>query len=694
MNTSIIADKEIQPSSSSPPHLHSHACQSCRQLHRKCDKTLPSCSYCIKRGYKCVYKSERKNCCGNTKEHREEKKAHPIVFVNVATQQNHQQQQREDERSRTSLETARSSNVGGRVSTPYSSTTTTLTTPNQYHKSTTCTNILTVDRISPIESRIEHQINYVYSTRQTMDLYYDILSMGFPLIDRSTFEKVLEYQTTNSVQNMMNDFRYDFICDLEKDQALFYTVQAVCFQRLGCHEFASFHFNNGKQLIGKYFDDVDSTSIILAMRFMAEYLLGAGDKRKARSLLNTVKVKISPFIQQLRRAVKEFHEDQLRTDYIEKLMLGGQANWLIVYLLEAEMHFFDIFYCEEEHPESFIFEELELFTKNQMTLSQKNLGISSCRSLNKETAEKLFAVIEAFSSIVNLAMDSFGKREILSCLLTKFFMAQLRLDVLLNCDQETQNLQEMLRVARDVIQLTEHRHFPFIPACVTKVIITACTIRASYYSYLSPEDNLRNDLRALKILSSRFPLIQNEYNHLIKSIESLTYLHHNSEDTILLSSLLPFNEVDTRINCDVSHLMNSSDVKRIDVEEKFIHFNQYERCKSNLKELMNGSEILDIIVESVKEEVTIKTTITDPKQQIEALKNMRLRLGSQVIEMAKIHNDHSGQIAGELLKKQALFEFNLSKAKLENPEFDPNQTDLKNDFIYRFFISRSREFSC
>ncbi|KAG2379028.1 hypothetical protein C9374_007666 [Naegleria lovaniensis] len=656
------------------PSHSNHACLSCRQLHRKCDKTLPACSYCIKRGYKCVYKERSEKLT-------EEKKAsHPIVFVNVHSTTCQSQEQRSSRSCTTPTFDIKGSHASSSISTPYSNATTIATTANS---------------ISPVESRMEHQINYVYTTRQTMDLYYDILSMGFPLVDRKTFDKVLEYQTSSrSGQIMTNDYRYDVICDLEKDQALLYTVQAVCFQRLGCRELASFHFSNGKQLIGKYFDDVDSISIILGMRFMAEYLLGVGEKRKARSLLNTVKVKVNPFIQQLQQTVKESHQDQTRTDYIEKLMMSGQANWLIVYLLESEIRFFDFFYCEIENPESFILDELGIFTKNQMTISKQNLGISSCKSLNREAAEKLLSIIEAFNCIVRLAMDNFGKKDVLSVLLTEFVMSQLRLDILTNCDQETQDLQEILRVSRHVIQLTEHRHFPFIPASVTKAVITACTIRATYYSYLTPEDNLRNDLRALKILSARYPLIQNEYSHLIKSIESLTYLQHNSEDMMLLANLLPFSEVETRVNCGWS---DQSVVHRCigasSIEEKNMHFNQYERHKSTLRELMSGSEILDIVVESIKEEVAIKTTITDPEQQMDSLKNMRLRLGSQVIELAKHNNDYSGQIAGELLKKQALFEFNLSKARLENPEFDLTD-ELKNDFVYRFFISRSRECSC
>ncbi|EFC39330.1 predicted protein [Naegleria gruberi] len=47
--------------SSSMVEKNEYTCLSCRKLHRKCDKLLPSCSYCSKRGYNCIYEKPKRS---------------------------------------------------------------------------------------------------------------------------------------------------------------------------------------------------------------------------------------------------------------------------------------------------------------------------------------------------------------------------------------------------------------------------------------------------------------------------------------------------------------------------------------------------------------------------------------------------------------------------------------------------------
>ncbi|KAF0973144.1 hypothetical protein FDP41_008351 [Naegleria fowleri] len=41
--------------------FHPIACVQCRQLHKKCDKRLPSCSKCVSRGVECTYRTPKRN---------------------------------------------------------------------------------------------------------------------------------------------------------------------------------------------------------------------------------------------------------------------------------------------------------------------------------------------------------------------------------------------------------------------------------------------------------------------------------------------------------------------------------------------------------------------------------------------------------------------------------------------------------
>ncbi len=46
--------------SNKPTQFSKIACTKCRQLHRKCEKSLPACAGCVQKGYACTY-SKRKN---------------------------------------------------------------------------------------------------------------------------------------------------------------------------------------------------------------------------------------------------------------------------------------------------------------------------------------------------------------------------------------------------------------------------------------------------------------------------------------------------------------------------------------------------------------------------------------------------------------------------------------------------------
>ena len=106
--------------------------------------------------------------------------------------------------------------------------------------------------------------------------------------------KITEISNGNDLMNLP----YNFQTECEKDWAVINILQACCYQQLGCCDIAPHFYTTGKQIIGKYFDDIDSANITVAMKFMADYLLGEGEKKKAIVMINSVRARMSPSYQQ------------------------------------------------------------------------------------------------------------------------------------------------------------------------------------------------------------------------------------------------------------------------------------------------------------------------------------------------------------------------------------------------------------
>ncbi|KAL9648545.1 hypothetical protein ABK040_012205 [Willaertia magna] len=57
--------------------FHPISCEKCKQVHKHCDKKLPSCSNCVRRGLTCVYHEPKRK---SSKDHNDEKKKEVTVI--------------------------------------------------------------------------------------------------------------------------------------------------------------------------------------------------------------------------------------------------------------------------------------------------------------------------------------------------------------------------------------------------------------------------------------------------------------------------------------------------------------------------------------------------------------------------------------------------------------------------------------
>ncbi|KAL9657158.1 hypothetical protein ABK040_015864 [Willaertia magna] len=62
-------------------HFHPIACQNCRQVHKHCDKRLPSCTSCLTKGQPCIYTVPKRNPKNRQAEKKRANLSTPVIPV-------------------------------------------------------------------------------------------------------------------------------------------------------------------------------------------------------------------------------------------------------------------------------------------------------------------------------------------------------------------------------------------------------------------------------------------------------------------------------------------------------------------------------------------------------------------------------------------------------------------------------------
>ncbi|KAF0981808.1 hypothetical protein FDP41_012465 [Naegleria fowleri] len=706
-------------SSSSSPTLSPSSCLSCRQLHRKCSKTLPSCQYCIRRGYQCVYESSsssgRRKPSQSSSQYNKE-----IVFI--ANEYSSQ----------------RKRSKGGSTTTTSGNNYHSKTTQHSYHPYTPCSLIANTENsslhevdqqssfhsatnnpiqqhngnktnctiISPNEIHIQRQMNYRFSAIQTLDIYYKVTALGYPVYDRIKLEQALNFQLNE--QFFFQTQPYQVSCELEKDVAVLQTLQAVCLQQMGIlHEIADQLFMNGKQIIGKYYDEVDSISVLVAMNFMADYMLGNGEKAKSRAMYMTVRAKLEPYIKECQRLFSNMFSSTKAHDLNNTMKLPTMnRQFFSAFLLDSQTKFHELYFIEELNPETFIFDELEM-TSMFKNLQTSKLNTKSCKSLSEETYHQLMIILETFVAVTDLIMTASRNKHNLIFLVSSLIAKQLHLEILMNCAKK--NVRELLRVSREVIELTKHELFNYLPCCATKAIVMACSVRVNYFAQLSPYGNMNDDLRALKLLANKYRLVQHEHSQLIKAVEALTYLQQQAtnNETVISNFLSLANDnnneliqyrngmfdgaEDCNINAassseqeDESSMYNTSISPDETVDVTSV-FEKFRANKETLSQLISGVDLMEIIFESLLEEQRIKQSKPLSLELISEVKQVKLDFITKLKKMAHQRNDIGGLIETEILRMQTLAEYHFEKMKLEKPEQNLECLDANDiSIVFRF----------
>ncbi|EFC37985.1 predicted protein [Naegleria gruberi] len=641
------------------------ACTSCRKLHRKCDKTLPCCAYCVKTGKQCVYPSPRRG-----KQFQQQKKAN---------------QSSSDAHSQLFNNPSVESMEGPSLTIPTSSFKHISSTSSiDSQSSTSSSNDASPIHYTPYDTgKTQHELNYKYVATQSLDIYYSVLCYGYPLIERERLQSLIDggKQKKNGQNTPL--FVWQSKLDQEKDYGLLYTMQALCLQQLGHKDISSQLFLKGKQIVGKFFDEVDTLNIPIAMKFMAEYLLGSGEKKKARVLTSTIRTNIAPYL----KGSGLINPNNMDKDFgwIDK-----EPRLFPSVLLESQLKYLEFFLTEEESPQTFIFEELEILGHNKMKLDLSKVG-PTCKNLNEENKQKLLAIIKTYECFTDLVFNTLAKKDALVYLIAQLTNKQVHLEILLNCSPQIMDIGEMLKISYQIIELTKNNFFTYIPIFSTKAIVLACSVRLKYNNQgLNPHGfiDFRDDLRALRVLANRFTLIQKEHAQLIKTIESVLYTQsltqshkdipfggqpsftseENPFQALLnnpsssfspeaaISDILPPNGYYDDF-LDHEHdigLYSQGDLFASHLLDTFYENNVYEtRYRRMMEDVMEGSERFSISIQNMIKQQQAQQ-LPDALQRAEGLKKLRLDLANQMIDIAKQHNDIPSVIEAELFRRQVI----------------------------------------
>ncbi|KAL9656101.1 hypothetical protein ABK040_007719 [Willaertia magna] len=317
--TALQSSEESNNLTNNSANVYSIACVQCRSRHKRCDKKLPSCSNCVKRGVECTYRSPKMKG-------RKDQRFHPyssLIYIPPSTctvvsnptknknNNKNQQKQKEISNNNTTRPNQNNNNiyqqeqqlqiVNNNNLCPFDTNNIEINgmtidnnfnIPYYFSKAGEYFNIdpsqFNINPLSFASPEINFQINLISNAikdqrlnmnaykRRTIELYEDVVSMGYPLLTQETLETA--FFGEDSIRGIYN-----------KDVLAFlYAIHAVTCQTITANDEALIAFNKARSLLSDYFDDSSNIFVAATYCFFSKFCSGIGEKGKAKFYLNYV----------------------------------------------------------------------------------------------------------------------------------------------------------------------------------------------------------------------------------------------------------------------------------------------------------------------------------------------------------------------------------------------------------------------
>lgn len=543
----IITDEDVQIGAHSNSlreqpieQFSSIACVQCRKGHRKCDKKLPNCSNCKRLGKECSYRSPKKRGPQpkkgednplaipdlsqandeNDDEHYEDDASHHTHHHQQHHQTHHQQphqptqQQQYTEnnqaqpKKRKHAESTSNSvredvgmNFDSDFVTPGASSGTfgSNNTPATTDSSDTSVSPLQKDpSIDPTGTRMSEE----YIKKLCFDVYKEIVGDTLPINQKAKMDKLMSHSlsSNNVVTGAVKKKKFMHEIDVP-DLALLYSLQSVCFQRIAQHDLSKQLYQRSRQTVSTVFDNITDFNVVCAYAFLSSYLVGEGDFLGAKFYLNSVLF----YLEQQKHNTSETDSAFLKslTTVIHLAMEEDKAQccFLLNRLLSLIIN---------NHPE--------------LNIETSENGFIVCEEELTEKMKKLDLLTTSLSTSCTDTLCS-SKRD-LSKIVYLMYLDTMRIKVL-----EKHGMKDSTQVkeaADRITSLTRIPTFELAPVIVVRSLAIAARV---HYNLLvkdltAYQDDLlvralSDDLKALKLLGTKYEVVKTRFQQLIRDIELL-----------------------------------------------------------------------------------------------------------------------------------------------------------------------------
>ncbi|KAL9643117.1 hypothetical protein ABK040_003916 [Willaertia magna] len=466
--------------------LHPIACFACRKGHRKCDRKLPACSFCKLKGKECKYP--------------EPMKRGPPKTATITTNNNNNSSSQNSHDSNTSNNN-RKNNVRHN---PYP------TTNNQK------------------QTNNEIPVNI-----QTVDMYFDVLSLGCPVIQREIMLSIIQKKGINDNDN--NNEKAD-------ELSLLYSIQAYCYQRLGKRKEAKESFQLARKYLTSVFDFINNFLIAGSFLYMSFYCLGEAEFGLSKYYLQSVQFYITQNRHTCQDNLNFIHLCklviylQLVIEEEETLFLAERdtpfnVNSTDSYTLQA-FHFkkmMDLFiYLTQHMSDGNCGKEIN---ENNMMQESYELNLNNENSFSQEVAKNHLIFLEKTAKQFNRFHSKRQTNDLIknsTKLMYLLVLDGLRLFIL---SKTKQSESLFIDTANRISRLSELNLFFYMPPFVCSLIANAAKVHLQVIKQIENGqrdvfddgndyfDLMRKDLRGLKLLSEKFSIVEKKYFKLVTEIE-------------------------------------------------------------------------------------------------------------------------------------------------------------------------------
>ena len=396
--------------------------------------------------------------------------------------------------------------------------------------------------ITMVLSSFVHSMNFKYTAHKLLDLYYRELCAGFALVDKSLMEGLIDQLMGNDNMNtssslMLNHMQLDSTTQ-DGLVSILYSILALSLQQSGDYvlkgeyrqKVMEYMHNASKDKISKYFDNMDNIYVAVALYYLSDYLCGEGDLRKTSLYLAMVKQMIGlhgyggPNDQQVGAA----HACYSTQDN------PSLPKFLLRILVRYKDTFLSDYTSKQSSNKSKLFGVFASRVKLDTSFIDREKG-----NIDSHYLPHIEHVVQIAHTYYSLLFETMYQAQgDLFCIFSNIFIREFYLD--LYSKIENVPAEFLVSFANDIISYTKMEKYIFAPYVVANGIAKAVTVRLEYWRQSCNPVDFKDDLRALRVLSTRYGVVQKLYGDLIHQIENAILLqsmsNNNTPPGMLLTS--------------------------------------------------------------------------------------------------------------------------------------------------------------